>query len=55
MLDDFKIRDGKIYLTTLFRSHNFGELIRQTFKGSPESLNTWGQQGGNRTLNDYYY
>lgn len=24
MLDDFKIRDGKVHLTTLFRSHDFG-------------------------------
>jgi len=24
MLDDFKLRDGKIHLTTLFRSHDFG-------------------------------
>lgn len=24
MLDDFKIRDGRIHLTTLFRSHDFG-------------------------------
>lgn len=24
MLDDFKIRDGRVHLTTLFRSHDFG-------------------------------
>ena len=55
MLDDFKIRDGKIHLTTLFRSHDFGGAYPANLYGLSRLLEYVARQGGNRTRNDHYY
>ena len=55
MLNDFKIRDGKIHLTTHFRSHDFGGASPANLYGLSRLLEYVARQGGNRTRNDHYY
>jgi len=38
MLDDFKIRDGKVHLPTLFRSHDFGAAYPANLYGLSKLL-----------------
>jgi thymidylate synthase len=46
IIDDFKLRDGKVHLTTLFRSHDFAGAYPANLYGLSRLLGYVAEQSG---------